>query len=135
MPEVALSAQGVRSDPVSGRARRREKFILIPQLQPGESIISFPEVQSGFQQIAIKIAACCNLVNSPPYETGRPIPPGQPPVVFCRRCLPPLAVRVECLRVLQTADAVLCTPVSRRRHAGTRRPRIQRRELDAPSLV
>src|SRR6266704_1273682 len=107
MPEVALSAKGVRSDPVSRMdRRRREQFILIHQLQPGESIISCPEVQSGFQQIAIKLAACCNLVNSPPYETGRPIPPGQPPVVFCRRCLPPLAVRVECLRVLQTADAV-----------------------------
>jgi hypothetical protein len=46
MPEVALSAQGVRSDAISRMdGRRREQFILIHQLQPGESIISFPEVR------------------------------------------------------------------------------------------
>ena len=64
--------------------RLRKEFILIDQLQPRERIVSPPEVQRRFQQVAVQIRVDREFVHASPYEASSPSCP-QP----AAGCIPP----------------------------------------------
>src|ERR1700734_1803555 len=74
--QIACPSESVAADAVSRMHRRTGKqFVLIHQFQPRERIIAPPEIQRGFQQIAVQIGSWTDLMHPAPDQRIRPIAP------------------------------------------------------------
>src|SRR5258708_33288739 len=93
------------------------------------------EVRRRLQQITVQIAVPNFLVHSSPNHRRCPRASGERPHIFHRSRLPALAAGLERLGTLQPPIAVLCRPIARWGDAQARRPGIERRELDAVTLL
>jgi hypothetical protein len=67
--QIPHRAECVRSNPICGMNRRfREKLVFVDQFEPRKTIISAPEIDSRFHEIAVQICSRLFFVFAPPHH-------------------------------------------------------------------
>ena len=129
--EIPNAPKGVRPAPVGGVTRcLRKEFVFVDQFQARENVVSLPEIQSRFQQIAVQVRVRRDFLYAPSRSATWASEPPPSAGRILRTQSGATGCRVRGFGMFQPPNAVLRRPVTRGRHKGSRRPGI-----NAPSWI